>query len=60
MNYAYNKDCLISVDGSVSFKLAEMMSNQGANIFVAGTSSIYNKSVSIEEGVHRLRELIAN
>ncbi len=56
----YNKDCLISVDGSVSFKLAEMMSNQGANIFVAGTSSIYNKSVSIEEGVHRLRELIAN
>ena len=34
---------LIEVDGNVSFENAAKMSRAGANIFVAGTSSIYAK-----------------
>ena len=48
----------IEVDGNVSFENAKKMRDAGANIFVAGTSSIYAKDGSFEENIQKLREAI--
>ncbi len=48
----------IECDGNVSFANATLMSNAGANIFVAGSSSLYMPSSSLEENVVKLREAI--
>ena len=45
----------IECDGNVSFENAKKMSEAGANIFVAGTSSIYAKGQSLEENIEVLR-----
>lgn len=46
----------IEVDGNVSFANARLMSDAGANIFVAGTSSVFCGNLS--EGIATLREAI--
>ncbi|MDP4121416.1 MAG: ribulose-phosphate 3-epimerase [Bacillota bacterium] len=48
----------IEVDGNISMENASLMSNAGANIFVAGTSSIFTETYTLEEGILRLREAI--
>lgn len=48
----------IECDGNVSFENAAKMREAGANIFVAGTSSIYAKSGSFEENIDKLRAAI--
>ncbi len=48
----------IMVDGNVSFENAKTMRDSGADIFVAGTSSIFNKDMSIEEAAAKLRSVI--
>lgn len=48
----------IECDGNVSFENAVKMRAAGANIFVAGTSSIYAKSGSFEENIDKLRAAI--
>ena len=48
----------IEVDGNVSFENARLMSDAGANIFVAGTSSIFKAGCSIAENTVKLRESI--
>ncbi len=48
----------IQVDGNVSFVNARRMKDAGANIFVAGTSSIFNPEFSLDEGIARLRETV--
>lgn len=48
----------IEVDGNVSFENARLMSDAGANIFVAGTSSIFVKNTSLGENVQRLRKSV--
>ena len=54
-----NYGTLIEVDGSVSFNLAGEMSKAGADIFVAGSSSIFNRDTTIEEGYNRLRGILS-
>ncbi|MDI3548373.1 MAG: ribulose-phosphate 3-epimerase [Halanaerobiales bacterium] len=49
----------IEVDGNVSFENAVEMKKRGANVFVAGTSSIFHKDLSIVEATRKLRELLA-
>lgn len=49
----------IEVDGCVSVDNARLMRKNGADIFVAGTSSIFNDRVSVGQGIARLREAIA-
>ena len=49
---------LVECDGNVSFENAKKMRAAGADIFVAGTSSIYAKDGSFEENIARLREAI--
>ena len=48
----------IEVDGNVSFENAELMSKAGANIFVAGSSSVFSKNFEIDENIKRLRKVI--
>lgn len=49
---------MIEVDGNVSFENAKKMRAMGADIFVAGTSSLFKKDLSIAEGIANLREAI--
>ncbi len=53
-----HSDIEIEVDGNVSFENAKRMKLSGANIFVAGTSSIFSSSFSLSEGIDRLRSAI--
>jgi ribulose-phosphate 3-epimerase len=48
----------IEVDGNVSFENAKRMKEAGANIFVAGTSSVFKSDMTLEEGIQNLREAI--
>lgn len=48
----------IEVDGNVSFENARKMSDAGANIFVAGSSSMFMPGVPLSEGIAKLREAI--
>lgn len=48
----------IECDGNVSFENAAKMSHAGANIFVAGTSSLYMPGCSLEENVKKFREAV--
>ena len=43
------------MDGNVSFENAKKMREAGANIFVAGTSSVFTDKFSLEEGIEQLR-----
>lgn len=49
----------IEVDGNVSYENARKMREAGADIFVAGTSSLFIKGVSIPESAEELRKSIA-
>ncbi len=48
----------IETDGNVSFENAVKMREAGANIFVAGTSSIFNPALPLTEGIRKFREAI--
>ena len=48
----------LEVDGNVSFINATRMKNLGANIFVAGSSSVFKKDLTITEGTAQLRKSI--
>ena len=53
---AEHRDYLeIEVDGNVSFENAKLMKEAGANIFVAGTSSVFKSGLTLEEGISDLR-----
>ena len=52
------KHIAIEVDGNVSFKNAKRMRSKGADIFVAGSSSLFCADMSIEEANEILRESI--
>jgi ribulose-phosphate 3-epimerase len=51
-------DTTIQVDGNVSFENAVLMSQAGADNFVAGTAGLFRKDMRIEEAAARLRECI--
>ncbi len=48
----------IEVDGNVSFENAKRMRAAGANIFVVGSSSVFNPAFSLTEGVEKMRAII--
>lgn len=48
----------IEVDGNVSFENAKLMNEAGANIFVAGTSSVFSDGRLSEKDMAYLRECI--
>jgi ribulose-phosphate 3-epimerase len=52
-------DIRIEVDGNVSFEHAHEMRAQGADIFVAGSSSVFCDDMDRNESIRLLRESIA-
>ena len=48
----------IEVDGNVSFENARKMSDAGADIFVAGSSSMFAKDITLDQGIEMLKEAI--
>lgn len=48
----------IEVDGNVSFENAKRMREAGADIYVAGSSSVFSKEASLAENIARLRKNI--
>lgn len=54
-----NYDVQIEVDGNVSIANAKLMAQAGADIFVAGTSSIFKADLDIFTGTKELREALA-
>ena len=58
LNDMGHEDVFIQVDGNVSFENAKIMSQMGANIFVAGTSSVYSKKFRINEAIDQLYKSI--
>jgi ribulose-phosphate 3-epimerase len=60
LDAAGRKEVLIEVDGNVSFENAKLMSAAGADIFVAGTSSIYAKGGDMFANAEKLRDVINN
>jgi ribulose-phosphate 3-epimerase len=45
----------IEVDGNVSFANAKLMRDAGADIFVAGSSSVFAEDMSLEDAAAKLR-----
>jgi ribulose-phosphate 3-epimerase len=52
-------DVKIQVDGNVSFQNAPRMVLAGADILVAGTSSVFRKDMTISQGMKALRRCIS-
>ena len=50
---------LLEVDGHVSWELCEQMRACGGDMFVAGSSSLYQKGLELAEAVERMSKLIA-
>ena len=48
----------IEADGNVSFENAEKMRRAGADIFVAGTSSVFNNEMSLDAALNKLRNIV--
>jgi ribulose-phosphate 3-epimerase len=51
-------DVHIQVDGNVSFENAPKMVSAGADILVAGTSSVFRRDLSIKDGINNLRKCV--
>ncbi|MCL2752379.1 MAG: ribulose-phosphate 3-epimerase [Firmicutes bacterium] len=52
------QDMILEVDGNVSFDNARLMRAAGADLFVAGTSSIFTKGMTVADAAAKLREAI--
>ena len=50
---------LLEVDGHVSWDLCEKMRACGGDMFVAGSSSLYQKGIDIAEAVEKMSNMIA-
>jgi len=48
----------IEVDGNVSFENAAKMRTAGADLFVAGSSSVFHKDYTLEAAIAKLREAV--
>lgn len=52
------QDIKIQVDGNYSFENVPKMYTAGADIFVVGTSSVFKKGMSINDGTEILHTLL--
>ena len=52
------KDIIFEVDGNISFENAKKLKHTGANLFVAGTSSIFKQNIDLNEAIIELRKNI--
>lgn len=59
MIYEVHMPAEIEVDGNVSFENASKMLAAGADIFVAGTSSIFNADMDRLEAAYKLKQILS-
>ena len=52
------KDIIFEVDGNISFEHAKTLKNFGANMFVAGTSSVFSNLDDLDSSIVKLRGVI--
>ena len=52
------KDIIFEVDGNISFEHAKTLKNYGANMFVAGTSSVFSNLDDLDSSIVKLRQVI--
>lgn len=52
------KDILLEVDGNCSFENVPKLYDAGADVFVVGTSSVFKKGLTIQEGTDKLMGLL--
>lgn len=52
------KNVIVEVDGNCSFENSPKMKKAGADILVAGTSSVFGKGLTISEGTAKLRKVL--
>lgn len=52
------KSLLLEVDGHVSWDLCSKMRECGGDMFVAGSSSVYSKGITLDDAVAKMNELI--
>ena len=52
------RNIILEVDGHVSWDLCQKMRECGADLFVAGSSSVYSKGIALDEAVNRMMKLI--
>ena len=50
----------IEVDGNCSFENIPKMEAAGASVFVVGSSSVFDPSLGIEQGVAKVKALFQN
>lgn len=55
---ASGRDIILEVDGHVSWDLCQKMREAGADLFVAGSSSVYSKGISLDDAVNKMTKLI--
>jgi len=60
LNQTGYKHIEIEVDGNVSFENAKIMHEAGAEIFVAGSSSVFHKNMTFNDSIEKLRKSINN
>ena len=58
LNAKGRSDVEIEVDGNVSFENAAKMRGRGADIFVAGSSSIFMRDLDVNSAINRLYQAI--
>ena len=51
-------DIIVEVDGHVSWDLCKKMREYGADLFVAGASSVYSKNIALDEGGKKMKQLV--
>ena len=52
------RNVILEVDGNVSWDYCKKMRECGADVFVAGSSSIFQKGLKLDEAVARMKELV--
>lgn len=51
-------DIIFEVDGNISFEHAQTLKTIGANMFVAGTSSVFSELLDIESSTKKLKSIL--
>ena len=60
IDHSATPNILIEVDGNCSLANAPLMIDAGADILVAGTSSVFSSKLTVKEGVASLRTAMSN
>ena len=52
------ENIFIEVDGNVSFENGVLMKSSGADMFVAGSSSVFTKQMTLEDAYRKFKDCV--